>query len=121
MQQGAVLRAEAKAKVSEIFDWRMSEVGWQHVSALLTALEHAAAVGDEDELEAVTVELELIGPDRITRIGTSSHSAPAPSFVRERLNRLVHSLNGITAPPDGRPAPDAGTDSRLGTGGPASP
>src|SRR5262249_18499859 len=40
------------------------------------------------------VDLELMGPVRTARVGPKGEKEPAPPRVRERVNRLQHSLTG---------------------------
>jgi hypothetical protein len=90
-------RAEALDVVSEVLEWRLAEARWQAIQQVLIAMEAALAAGDLDALAAATADLELAGPLRITRIGTTPVVAAAPP-VRDLLNRLVYSLGGIPAP-----------------------
>jgi hypothetical protein len=43
-------------------------------------------------LEAATANLELMGPVRITRIGSTEAKVAVPPQIRERINRLQDSV-----------------------------
>jgi hypothetical protein len=90
------VRAEALDVVSDALLWRMTEARWQAIEQVLVAMDAALTAGDLDALALATADLELAGPLRITRIGATPVVPPAPP-VRDRLNRLVHSLGGTRA------------------------
>jgi CATRA-Associated Small Protein len=94
--------AEAKLAaldvLTDVLQWRLPQARWTRVTEIVQSIDKALSAGDPIALEAATVDLELAGPVRITRVGATPQ-VPAPQPVRERVNRLVHSLTD-----------DAGTD-----------
>jgi hypothetical protein len=87
------MRAEALDVVSDALEWRLAEARWEAVEQVLVVMDAALEAGDPDALAAATADLELAGPLRITRIGATPVVPPAPP-IRDRLDRLVHSLGG---------------------------
>ncbi|MEU8082590.1 CATRA system-associated protein [Micromonospora sp. NPDC049101] len=83
-----------------------AETRWDEVERLINALKDAVAAGNFDAFDAAVVELELVGPIRVTRLG-SIPVVPPPSRVRERVNRLIHELvkpSSSPQEPNDRPA-----------------
>jgi hypothetical protein len=98
----AGIRAEALDVLSDALQWRLADVRWQAIGQMLATMDAALAADDLTALSAATADLELAGPLRITRIGATP-VVPPPAPVRDRLNRLVHSLGATSAaPPDER-------------------
>lgn len=89
------VRAEALDVLSDALLWQLAEPRWQAVEQILVALDAAVASGDIDALAAATADLELAGPLRIIPIGPPP-AGPTPA-ARDLLNKLVHSLGGVTA------------------------
>jgi hypothetical protein len=87
-------RADALDTVSDALSWRLADTRWAAIEAVLAAMDAALAAGNVTALTAATAELELSGPVRITRIGAVP-VVPPPPAIRDRLNRLVHSLGGV--------------------------
>jgi len=102
------VRAEALDVLSDALQWRLAEARWQAIEQVLITMDAALEADDLDALAAATADLELAGPLRITRIGATPVVPPAPP-VRDRLNRLVHSLGEVTAAQHHEPE-DAGPD-----------
>jgi hypothetical protein len=101
-------RAEALDVISDALQWRLADTRWQGIEQLLVAMGAALEADDLGALTAATVDLELAGPLRMTRIGATP-VVPPPPPVRDRLNRLVYSLGGAQATQ--REAPEqAGSD-----------
>lgn len=92
----AEARAEALDVVSDARQWRLNETRWRSLEQILAAMDAALAAGDTAALMTATANLELAGPVRLTRIGATPVLPPPPA-VRDRLNRLVHSLGGAPA------------------------
>lgn len=90
-------------------DWTMTEARWLVIADLVGEVEAALSAGDAEALTAAATELELAGPVRLTPIGDIPVVTPPPP-VLFRLNRLVFSLGGTTAGPDG-----AGDDDTSGS------
>jgi CATRA-Associated Small Protein len=99
----AEARAEALDVVSDALQWRLNEMRWQSLEHILAAMDAAMAASDAAALMAATANLELVGPVRLTRIGATP-AVPPPAPVRDRLNRLVHSLSGTPAQEREEPA-----------------
>jgi hypothetical protein len=89
------VRAEALDVVSDALQWRLADARWIGIERVLAAMDTAIAANDVAALATATADLELAGPVRIIRIGTVP-VGPPPSAIRDRLNRLVHSLGGIS-------------------------
>ena len=83
---------EAAAVLRHVADWELAPSRWDLVDGLLDAMEAALDSGDAEALAAATADLELAGPVRIVRIGSSQPSA-APPLIRERVNQLIHNLS----------------------------
>ncbi|WP_066366960.1 CATRA system-associated protein [Herbidospora mongoliensis] len=86
------VRNQALAILRQIPDWELTPARWEIVAELLEVADVAVAAGDLDGLDATTVQLELVGPVRMTRLGATP-SEPPPPPVRDRLNILVHRLS----------------------------
>jgi len=105
---GIDVRAEALDVLSDVRQWRLADARWRAVEQVLIAMDAAVQADDSDALMAATADLELAGPLRLTRIGATPVGPPARP-VRDRLNRLVHSLGG-TVPEQQREPEDPGAD-----------
>ncbi|WP_431917799.1 CATRA system-associated protein [Nonomuraea jabiensis] len=92
-----VLDAEATADALDVLndlpDWELAPARWERVHDILGAFETALHSRDSDAAQEAIADLELSGPVRATRIGTALLTS-APQEVRDRRNRLVHSLGG---------------------------
>ncbi|MEU5634102.1 CATRA system-associated protein [Streptomyces rishiriensis] len=91
-------RTDAVEVLRDLLEWQLSPRRWDRVQPLVDALADALAAGDGDGVRAVTAELELSGPVRITRIGATP-VIPAPPRTRDQANHLIHSL-GVPPPQD---------------------
>jgi hypothetical protein len=112
----AEARADALDVLNDLLEWRLAPQRWERVEQIVDSLVEAIAAGDGDALREATAELELAGPVRITRIG-STPLLPAPERVRDRANHLVHSLGSASREPSAGPA----TTGELGDGGDRNP
>jgi len=92
----AAVRADALRAASDALEWRLTGERWLTIQQVVAAMAAALETDDLDALKAATAELELVGPVRIVRIGTPP-VVPPPPQVRDRLNRLVYTLDGTTA------------------------
>jgi hypothetical protein len=97
-------RTEALEVVEDALEWRLHPCHWERIAPIVAALIEALEHGDRQALVTATADLELAGPLRITRIGDDPLLPPPPA-VRDRLNRLIHTLGGL-APPDGSTTAD---------------
>lgn len=77
--------------VTDIDQWRATPEHWETIGGLLDLA--AVSLAEPAALRMVLEELEIAGPDRITRIGAPA-TVPPPPAVRERLDQLVHALSG---------------------------
>ncbi|MFD7135562.1 CATRA system-associated protein [Streptomyces sp. NPDC059894] len=110
------LREAALVVLRDVRLWRLPPDRWERLARLLDTAAGALRAGDAHRFDQATVDLELAGPVRITRIGDThrgsareSAPTPAPPPVRERLNHLIHTLSGgpgAMADEDGRPRDD---------------
>ncbi len=96
-----VLDTEAIADALDVLDdlreWQLAPARWERVRDALDRLESALLSRDFEATWKAVAELELAGPVRVTRIGTNLLTS-APPEVRDRRNRLVHSLGGDAHP-----------------------
>jgi CATRA-Associated Small Protein len=90
--------------VSDSLSWRLPEARWARVMEILQLMDEAISAGDPVALDNGTVELELAGPVRITRIGTTQQVPPPPT-VLERLTRTARVLAGGPDKGEKRPSP----------------
>lgn len=109
--------SDALDLLADALHWRLAEARWNQVDAIVQTLEEALAAEDVAQIHAATVELELIGPTRILRIGTVSR-LPPPSQVRERIGRAEQRLREMSV--DGRRGPDGGATGKESGGGPVA-
>jgi hypothetical protein len=103
------VRDEALDVIKDALRWQLAEARWQAIEQILGAMDAALESGDPQAVSAATVELEMAGPLRITRIGGTPVVSPPPP-VRDRLNRLVFSLGGTTPEPRPQAAEEPRTD-----------
>jgi hypothetical protein len=99
----AAARGDALDALLDASQWDLTETRWVAIEQILDAMQAALASGDRDAFVAATTDLELAGPFRIIRIGAGP--VKPPPQVRERLNWLVHALDGTG--PDDRDRNDA--------------
>lgn len=104
------VRAEALDVIFDAHQWRLATAQWGRIERMLDAMISALEADDLSALAAVTADLELAGPLRITRIGTVP-AVPPPPPVRDQLNRLVHILGEASAVDRREPDDDATSDS----------
>ena len=100
----AIAREEALEVLVDACQWRLTEKHWQSIDQTLTAMDAALKARDAAALATATADLEIAGPVRITKIGDPPVEPPAP--VRDRMNRLVHSLGATQAPQVKNPVAD---------------
>ncbi|MGH3937836.1 MAG: CATRA system-associated protein [Pseudonocardiaceae bacterium] len=73
--------------------WRLTGGRWRAVGQALEAMAGALVADDSAAFQAAVCQLELAGPVRAVRVEDVS-TLPAPHRVRERINELVHTLDG---------------------------
>lgn len=89
---------EALEALGDVLMWQLAPARWETVRTAIEAVEVAHAAGDAAALRRATIELELLAPIRITRIG-SEPTVAAPERIRERTNQLIHSLEAASSAP----------------------
>lgn len=95
------LRSDLLDVLDDVPVWRLAPERWQQVNELLRVIADALVSEDVGMLRDATGELELAGPVRITRIGsTPAETEPPPQEVQERVNHLKHSLRSLDRPDD---------------------
>jgi hypothetical protein len=96
------VRAEALEVLHDVLEWRTTLEHWDRITRALEIMAEAAVKADMDDLQAASDALELMSPIRIIRIGDVDGDPPSEE-VRERVNRLVHSLESPETPEDDDP------------------
>jgi hypothetical protein len=71
--------------------WELTPQRWERVAEILDGIDAAATSGNAGDLRAAVAELELSGPTRAFRIGSTEVSGISPPIL-ERRNTLVHTL-----------------------------
>jgi hypothetical protein len=89
--RAAEIRAEAVAILENVLRWELAPARWGRLTEAIDAAVAAEAAGDLEALQEATIQLELSGPVRITRIGSTSTVPPSP-VVHERVTSLIHTL-----------------------------
>jgi CATRA-Associated Small Protein len=84
---------EALGLLREVLVWRLAGDRWHIVDQAVRSLAAALAAGEPDAFREVLYDLELAGPIRVVRI-EDAEILPPPPPVRERINQLVHTLEG---------------------------
>lgn len=79
--------------LEDLLLWELTAARWEGVAGILEAVAAEVAADDLSNLAEATIQLELAGPVRITRIGAMP-TEPPPPRVRERINQLIHRLSG---------------------------
>lgn len=91
------VRAEALEVLRDVPEWRTTRENWGRIARALEAMAAATVKADMAALQEAADALELMSPIRIMRIGDVDGDPP-PETVRDRVNRLVHSLKSPEAP-----------------------
>jgi CATRA-associated small protein len=92
-------RQRALEVLDDVLRWHLPPARWDDVEPAVQAVAQAVEDGDAAALRRAVDELALHGPVR----GFSADAPPRPSArerVRERVNKLIHTLGG-TRPPTG--------------------
>lgn len=108
---------DALSVLSDLLDWRLPPARWAEIEEILDSLGIGFDLADQDQrgaLRSATIELELAGPVRTSRIETGT---PPPGRVRERVNELKHVLSmpadlATSRETDGDDDPDARSGTR---------
>jgi hypothetical protein len=77
--------------LEDVVLWELTPQRWERVVTILDDIGAAVSAGHPDDLRAAVADLELSGPTRAFRIGSTEVSGISPPIL-ERRNRLVHSL-----------------------------
>jgi hypothetical protein len=85
------VHSDALDVLSNVLTWQLAAPRWQVLEKVLVAMDTALQANDLEALAEATIQLELAGPVRITRIGDTSVSAPTDA-VRGRVAHLIRSL-----------------------------
>jgi hypothetical protein len=106
-------RTEALDILQDVLEWTTSPDHWRLIARLVDAMADAVVRHDLDALDACTADLELESPlRRVIRIG-EGEAEPPPAPLRDRVNRLIHSLEPSApktkAVPSGEPADRPGS------------
>ncbi len=96
LSEFAGAQEEALEVLLDVLEWRLTEARWQLIDQSLIAMDAALKAGDPAALATAIADLEIAGPVRIIKIGDPQGEPPPP--VRDRLNRLVHSLGAARDP-----------------------
>ena len=83
--------------------WQLPAARWRQVDDAVLAMAEALARDDEEAFRRATSDLELAGPVRAVSAQQPAED-PETVPVRERINEMIHTLTGPTAP--ARPQPD---------------
>jgi CATRA-associated small protein len=102
--------SDARGVLSDMLEWELTPARWEQLSETIGIAVAAEQAHDLEALRRVTIELELAGPVRITRLGATPTVA-APPHVRERINLLIHELGRLPRDADDDPDPGAGAGS----------
>jgi hypothetical protein len=82
------VRSDALGVLSDVLMWQLAASRWQAIEEVLVAMDAALQANDLEALADATIQLELAGPLRVTRIGGTPFSTP-PDAVRGRVVQLM--------------------------------
>lgn len=89
------VRGAALEVLSDVLEWLMPPARWDRIAERIAAMERAVAADDLAALDDAVMELELAAPVRITPVGGGSQEkVKATKDIKERVNRLQHTLVG---------------------------
>jgi TIR domain len=83
--------SEALDVLSDVLTWQLATLRWHVIKQVLDAMDAALQANNLEALAEATIQLELSGPLRTTRIGGTSISAPT-DVIRAQVVHLIHSL-----------------------------
>ncbi|WP_328941375.1 hypothetical protein OG259_06740 [Streptomyces sp. NBC_00250] len=87
------LRQMAAEVLADVEVWQLRARNWEVVGHGLRAMRDALAAGDLVAFQEALGDVELAGPQRISGLEDSA-MLPLPEQYRERLDELVHALDG---------------------------
>jgi len=90
------IRADALDVLRDAQVWRLTDSRWKAVQEAVHALARAWEANDAEVFREAVYDLELAGPARATGYGDNP-TIPAPEPVRERIDKMVHSLANPTS------------------------
>lgn len=93
---GPRIRSAALQVLDDLLQLRLTEARWERVAGILGITAEAAAAGDLGTLRTAAKELQMVGPVRIIRIG-STPVGPPPVKVRERVELIRGLLESADA------------------------
>jgi hypothetical protein len=88
------VREEGLDVLREAVHWWLPSDLWAAAERLLAGMGRAWTAGDAVAFRRAVHSLEAFGPRRVLPL-EEAPSVPPPAPVRERLNELVHTLEGL--------------------------
>ncbi|WP_061293954.1 CATRA system-associated protein [Herbidospora cretacea] len=85
------IRADVLEILGDALGWELPAAHWDGVADLAGAMAAAYERGDAAAVDAAVEALDLLGPDRMHRLGDVP-VVPPPPKVREFVNHLVHRI-----------------------------
>ncbi len=105
------VREDALDVLRDALVWRLTDGRWRVVGQAVEVLASALDAGDTAAFRKAVYDLELAGPVRAARF-EDPPTVPTPDPVRERVNELIHTLDGsrpvVGQDSDDEPADAAG-------------
>jgi hypothetical protein len=98
-----VVESEALEILHDVLAWRLTAGRWELVGQIIDSMATAQAHGDLTDLQRATIDLELVSPVRVIKLGQTQ--VPPPEVLREQVNHLIHSLGPDPAEPEGGTEP----------------
>ncbi|MGH3922449.1 MAG: CATRA system-associated protein [Pseudonocardiaceae bacterium] len=92
---GSQAREDARDALRAISRMRLTGGRWEVVEQAVAALGTALAAGDSTAFSEAVCDVEQDGPLRGTGLGDEP-TVPAPERVLERINVLIHTMDGST-------------------------
>ena len=95
--------ADARYVLRDALEWRLSEDRWGEVDQQVQAMARALTELDAGAFRSAEATIELTSPTR-ARSAEDPPKHPIPEPFRERINELIHTLDGALSSPS---EPDA--------------